>query len=365
MQLAAQKIRPILDHALRLVVDGLRWWRAELLGMVPVSLQARLGLLRPRMTARLAGETLELAIQSANRSAVVYRGPAEAAAIRMALDAISRPLQRDRFDVILSLPRSEVLVRQIELPVAARSQIERALAFELSRQTPLDAGEAYFDWQILGEMSGRLQILLAVVERGTLDRKIDHLRGCNLSPVKAEIEDGLPAAAVNLLRQTRIATPLKATTLATAILSVLLVVLSVTMAELAVARRETVLADLTAEVRKERATAIEVEALRKELVEADRRVAFLSDKLNSRSASISVHQLSSLLPNDTWLYQLQIQNGEIRLHGYVPDAARLIDILETSNRFRNTQFRSPSTRRSGTELDRFDVSTVLTRSSIP
>jgi general secretion pathway protein L len=145
----------------------------------------------------------------------------------------------------------------------------------------------------------------------------------------------------------------------------LILALSWTAAEQAIGNREATLALLTADVVRERKAALDVETMRRDLTETQRRLDFMGERFSQKQAALVVADLSRILPDETWLYQLQVQNGEIRIYGYAPDAAQVIAILEKSGAFQNAQFRSPSTRRQGGEADRFDISAAILRGAKP
>lgn len=358
MTMSLAELRTLLPRSLELVETGFRWWRAELAGMLPRRWRQR----RAALDLSLDGDRLSIVLRKAGVEKQMYDGAADPDTIAMALRQEKSARQGH---AILILPRRDVLVRDIEIPVSARRQLHKLLPFELPRQTPFTQAESYFDWQLLGEESGRLRVRLAVVERAYLDQAVSVLKRCGLVPAAVRVAQDDLVEPLNLLPHPRSdAATYRAGAITTGICALILA-LGWLVAEQAVSRREAVLSLLTAEVSRERKGALEIEALRRDLSETQRRIDFLGERLSQKPMAAAMADLSRILPDDTWLYQMQVQNADVRIYGYAPDAAQVIETLEKSGAFQNAQFRSPLTRLAGGKVDRFDISAGVLREVKP
>lgn len=358
MALSVPRLQSVLSRAVDRAEDGFRWWRTELLGMVPKRWRLR----RPLLEVRLDGDRLRLVLRQRDAARSLYDGGVDPAAIA---EVLRREKKLAGADIRLLLPRQDVLVRDIELPAAARHQLRKLVPFELPRQTPFVPTEACFDWRLLGESGGRLTVRLAVAEKAHIDRLLAALAACGLRPTAIHIEADDPLEPLNLLQRDRATTAIRWRAAITTALWAMVFVLLWAVATLETSNREAELALLTQELAQERKAALELETLRKDIVETQRRIDFLGDRFGYKPAAPTVATLTRILPDDTWLYQLQLQNGEVRLYGYAPDAAQVIARLERSGAFQNAQFRSSSTRRSGSDVDRFDISATILRGVKP
>jgi general secretion pathway protein L len=327
------------------------WWCAELKAMVPGALRSRLGLIRPALRAGLNDGTLLLEAGLAGRSQQVYCGPAESVSVAKALVFWRQRLDTGRMDVEIMLDAGDVLVRRIELPLAAQHRLAEALNFELSRHTPFGPGDVYMTWQAGAPQSDRLPVVLSVVARDHVAALTERLRVFGL----------VPAAACLGETRFRMAgrSGLRWPALISATLAAVIAVLVFLLADIEVGRQEDLLARVNAELVRERRNAVEVERWKTELAQAERRQHFFGEKLGDKRVAVALDRLSRDLPNDVWLQQMTLQNGEIRLYGYAPEPATVINLLEASGQFENAKFRSPSTRRAGSAVDRFDISAQI------
>jgi general secretion pathway protein L len=84
-----------------------------------------------------------------------------------------------------------------------------------------------------------------------------------------------------------------------------------------------------------------------------------------RSATVAVEvldELSAVLPDSTYLTDLSLDTGLLRITGVSADAAALVPLLEGSGHFKNATFYAPTTRLAGPATDRFSIeATVVPR----
>ena len=78
-----------------------------------------------------------------------------------------------------------------------------------------------------------------------------------------------------------------------------------------------------------------------------------------------VDELTQLLPDDTWISQLDFKDREIQLRGNSAASAALIAALEASPLLRNARFRSPVTRDRRIGTERFHLSAEIGREPVP
>jgi general secretion pathway protein L len=73
------------------------------------------------------------------------------------------------------------------------------------------------------------------------------------------------------------------------------------------------------------------------------------------AAVLVLDALSRILPDDTYVTELQIEDQRLRIVGVTRDAPSLIGILEQSGRFPRATFFAPTTRSSSEAKDRFHI----------
>jgi general secretion pathway protein L len=351
MEVLISRARELLSTICASFQGALVWWLGELRAMVPSGLRRRLGFERPVLRATVAAEALTLMLHHHGQDQGIYHGPLDAAAVEKALSSWRHQLDVGAVDTEVVLDPGDVLVRRIELPEAAERRLADALNFELSRHTPFSPADVYMAWQIGKPQNNRLPVRLAVVARDHIANLAERLRQVDLTPAYASSGDIRFKSGGNALgrRPALLSVGLLSTVSALAFL----------LMTVEVDRQDELLARVNAELAGERQSAIEVERWKTELVQADRRRQFFGAKIEDKHISLVLARLSSDLPDTIWLQQLTLQNGEVRLYGYAPEPATVIDALESSGYFGGARFRSPSTRRNGASVDRFDISAQI------
>jgi general secretion pathway protein L len=82
--------------------------------------------------------------------------------------------------------------------------------------------------------------------------------------------------------------------------------------------------------------------------------ALESKKRESAVAVVVLEQLSKILPSDTYLTDLTLEAGQLKITGVSAHAADLVPLLEGSGYFRNASFYAPTTRQAE-GMDHFSI----------
>jgi general secretion pathway protein L len=77
------------------------------------------------------------------------------------------------------------------------------------------------------------------------------------------------------------------------------------------------------------------------------------------AAVVVLDQLSALLPQNTYLTDLTLEAGRLRISGVSANAAELVPLLEGSGHFKNAAFYAPATRLAGGTTDRFSIEATI------
>lgn len=76
-------------------------------------------------------------------------------------------------------------------------------------------------------------------------------------------------------------------------------------------------------------------------------------------AVVVMDALSTLLPDDTYLTDMSLDAGRLRITGVSARATELVPLLEGSGHFKNASFYAPTTRMPGRSTDRFSIEAVV------
>lgn len=90
---------------------------------------------------------------------------------------------------VLGLPRGWAIVRTVDLPLAAKENLDRVIAFELDRLTPLSKDSAWYDWTLLDETAEHVKVLLVVVKSDSIKNYLDALkaRGIDIKKITLNV----------------------------------------------------------------------------------------------------------------------------------------------------------------------------------
>jgi len=346
------------------------WWTAQLNAMVPPKPRAALERRRMRPVLVFDGDhaTLwrpgmegERAVMLAT-STIPLTG--DAAAIAGAGRAAVASLANGRYGavavapkVVLSVPPREVLRKTLGLPAAVEPNLRQTLAYDLDRHTPFKAEELYFDAVVVGRNPEKKEIRVDLVacRKAVMDAATRHAAAWGATVLAAVPEPPATAFAsrLNLLphevrssgavwKRWQFWLPLG-------------LVMAVALAAIAIPlwqKRDYAIA-LNALAGESRSRAAVSDALRNELETKVGDYNFaLERKYAYPSAFQVVDELSRVLPDDTWLTQMEMKSiakgketqREILVRGETANAGRLVQLVEESPLFTQTAPRSQTTK---------------------
>jgi general secretion pathway protein L len=251
--------------------------------------------------------------------------------------------------VVLRLPDSQVLVRDVVLPLAAERDPEAVLGFEMDRLTPFRTADVL--WQADGlrrdRARNRLSLRLSLLPRTEFAAALPALARLGLTPEAVEVRCA-GTAPEGSWRRLPLARPAGATrrerqrlragfavVAGLAVIAAALPFVWQALAERALAAR---IAALTPQVQ-------EVAVLRRHLAHADGAAAAfaaLAAQVGNPLAVLAA--LTTILPDDTYLESLTLAQRRLAITGRSAAAARLIGLLAANPIMRTPAFVAPVTR---------------------
>jgi general secretion pathway protein L len=97
------------------------------------------------------------------------------------------------------------------------------------------------------------------------------------------------------------------------------------------------------------------------LDELTRQANFLAEAKTTSPVLVQVlNELTRLLPDGTWLHQLELNGKEMIMQGESPASSAIIGLIEASPLFRNVTYRSPVTQNRVTGAERFNLAAEVT-----
>jgi len=87
----------------------------------------------------------------------------------------------------ISVPREKAIVRLITLPIATKENLRKVIEYEISRYTPFEREEVYFDYQIVKEEKERLHLFTVFIKKTELDPYLSLLKKIGIEPISIQI----------------------------------------------------------------------------------------------------------------------------------------------------------------------------------
>lgn len=329
------------------LVRFLRWWGRELAALVPPALRPQN---RPSPSMLWAGMEQgalvlwRLAGQKRSEIGRVNLAAGDAAAHKIAFDALLN--KAGTRSVGICLPATQVLRKQVILPLAAAENLTQVLGFELGRQTPYTADQAYYDQRVLREdrSNNRLHVLLGVAPKAVIDEILACLTAWGVTAQAVVVSDELEStgSCLNLLPARLRPKPDHAGYwLYGAMASVTLVLFAVLLVAPLWKKREVVIA-LQPVLAQAQQQADAVDALKREQERLLAEYNFPTEHKLATPAKVALlEEVTRILPDNTWLQQLEIHGVEISMQGNTGSSASLIGLFEQAALLENAHFKSP------------------------
>lgn len=259
---------------------------------------------------------------------------------------------------VLLMDEVQVLRRTLDMPAAAKDSLGKVLAFELDRQTPFSADQVYFDHRILphDRDAKTLPVELVLTPRKRLDQALQVLGDANNGLKGVDVlADGKPLG-VNLLPTTqRRHQKHMWLWINLALLALGLVFLFGAMNRV-VANREAAVVALEEQVQTQRREAKRTQKLRRDLNDAVDAANFLAVKKAEQPSMVMIlHEITELLPDDTYLNRLRAARNQLEINGESSQAAKLVGRFSDAKQVREAALSGSISPNSRTGKDRFTI----------
>lgn len=343
-----------------------RWWLGEISRLIPERFASLGGAGRVPVVALTGGEVVLVEPRSAvdSESRVELAGLDEARQ-RGALRALLERAGESRSRARLCLDEGEALVRRANMPAATEENLRQVLAFEMDRLTPFRGDDVYFDHRVLSRdaTSGQLAVQLAVARRDLVDARVETLRalGVSVQGVTLREDLGHGGAHLDLLpSEQRGERETSRERLVQGALGGVVALLALVALLLPVWHKRDAVISTFPIVTKARQDAEATDAIARDV---EKQVAdynfLLAKKHGSYPALAYLEDVTRLLPDNTWLQQLDIKSvgktREIQLSGETTSSSKLIELLEQSRVLQNAETRGTVTRGSQPNTERFMI----------
>lgn len=375
-----------------LVEDGLivsrrlaEWWLGELAGLVPERIRRWFSpaseavvVLLPTDPGRTASATVlhETGRRkvAAHTLGIVDLGeraasPHEALRLLLRRSGLARAVAAGRLPLCLRLPAARALRNLVTLPLAAESNLGEVVSYELERLTPFRPEQVYVAHRLIDRNAAekRLTVELTIVPRAVVDDEVAPLcRRLGITPDRIEAAgagegaDAPPPSGKLVPADGGASAQRSSSPRLTVVLAGAAAVLAVVAIYLPIATMQQEADELEGRLTAAKRSGTELAALQREIDAAREEESFLIDhKRQAPTVSEVLREATRVLPDDTWLSELQITGGEVQMTGSAASASSLIARLEGSRLFRDSNFRSPVTQDVKSDRERFQIGARL------
>lgn len=162
----------------------LDWWLAELAGLVPRVLHPARRRRRRQLVLAVANGEFSLLRGGGADGRLIGR-----AASGDSLDGLVRQARARKRQAVLRLAPEHGLRKTIELPLAAKEDLDQLLRFEMDRLTPFRAEEVLFAHRITSTepRSRRMQVELHLAPKAAVEHALGAAKDAGLVPVRVEL----------------------------------------------------------------------------------------------------------------------------------------------------------------------------------
>jgi general secretion pathway protein L len=261
--------------------------------------------------------------------------------------------------VVFELSDDDVLKKVVILPVATERDLTQVLGFEMDRETPFSVEELFWGYRIAerNRQRDQLTVHLRLITRASIAPLLNAFAEAGISPERATIIGGLDDGMSLPLQDTDQRTPASVPHIlrwATLTVCAALAVCTVTAPFLRQARD---LAELDREIAAGRTAASQAEQLRGDIS----RLTGAGDVIKSEREATgdpltTLAALTGMLPDDTYLTELQQQQHKVTFGGRSAAASRLISAVAAGRQLRNPTFAAPVTRMEAAHTEVFTIS---------
>lgn len=343
-----------------MVREFFSWWFGQLADLLPQRLRpsaptaADATVITPIAAAGQAVEAVAVGLRRNGKETLLGQFALGASGLAELPRSAGKP-------AVLRLGEAAVLGKTVVLPLAAEREIDQALAFEMDRETPFKAEELYWNHRVeaADRQNGRLSIRMVLIPKATLAPLLGFLGQVGIAPVRAEIGDGPDAGSWLPLDgdgrpahpgSSRLLKPLAACCAALALAAIVIPFV----------RQSSAMAALDRELASGRAAASEGESLRREI----RRLAGSADLVEKERDKVGqplavLAAATRVVPDDSYLTELELRQRKLTLSGRSAAAARLIGAFAADSEFQNPAFAAPVTRIEALHQEIFTIITEV------
>lgn len=337
------------------------WWLAELAGMLPSSNSIAGKNTQRGLIVRLDEKNTSLQWEERQTTEVVATKFTSALALEKYNHAIHKDKKLAVDTCSIQLPNKKILRRLITLPSSTEENLQNVVSYEMDRYTPFSKDDVYFDVKVKerNQKDQKITVELSVIKKTILDEVIEFASASNISIQNTFVvvsEEGDSVEHFAFIQDQGQSNAQRNPSKVNKYLAILAVLLALVALALPIVKNywqaelyKSELLVMDEDVNQVRALQAKYKAIKQD-------VDFIAQQTShSMQALDLLNELSKIVPDDTSLTRLLLEDGVVRVRGNSKAASRLISIIDSSENFVGVRFVAPVTQNSKTGKESFTI----------
>ena len=261
----------------------------------------------------------------------------------------------------IQLQNKKILRRVITLPSSTEENLENVISYEMDRYTPFSKEDVYFDIKVQDRNTEeqKITVALSVIKKSVVEEIIKFAAAAELSiqTVFAVIDDNEGQVEhFDFIKDQQQKSGSRASSKANKMLTVVAVVLAIIALGLPIAKNYWVAEQYKAELSLMQEDVNQVRRLQSQYKAIKSDVDFINAQTSHSMKTLDLlNELSKIIPDDTFLGRLVLEQGIVRIRGNSDAASKLISIVDGSDQFADVRFVAPVTQNSKTGKESFTI----------
>ncbi len=319
--------------------EFLQWWGAELKNLLPEKWRERL--FRKKSQLLIVGDQA-----GPEASVTLWRGTGgdwQPLAAEDWAQRVQQELANDGAvdtDIVYVLPVGKALVRHIQLPAAARENLDNVLKYELDRFVPFSPDQVRFAWRLeksphAARQEETITVQVVVIPEVEFDKHMRLLKEKGLSvdvvDVATDTQSPPSMVGVNLLPRERRRHKSQVRTHLNWMLTVIVLALLALGMWNSLANKQARLARLEKQSKQLLVQAREARQLQHQLEQAIVAANFIQQQKARLPAVVPIlAELTRRIPDDTYLQRILLNRERLEISGLSENANKLVPVLNDS-----------------------------------
>ncbi len=351
------------------LVEAWRWWIDELTACVPPGLRQRVAGNRGRFLLMVDAQGDNLVEETRDGRRTLGRIDVDAPGDPEIASRLPNARRGARKPIVIRLDARHALRTTASLPLAAERNLAQVIGFEFERLVPFKQSEVHFAYRVTArdKAAQTIGVELTIVPHAELAEIVGVLPGLGFEATEIEVAGPAPGAltTIAIAGENRSERGRSGRRINLG-LGAIAILLAIACAAIPLWRESAMIARLNAQIANARGQAEAGAALQKQIETQRRDQGFLKDRKNARlTVTELLATLTRLLPDDTYLTELDVKGDHVRLVGVTASATALLASIAKSPDFRDASFESSITHDATANRERFDIGAHIAKRITP